>query len=120
MIVRTGFHVNSNWQGFRIKDASDALAVAVVARHNFKKRQTNEKKLREPYVDPTSASENYSEIRTESETATDKFEDFVDEALEIGGYKDFTDFATKHSIDVESKAFKTKLERLQSTISNLI
>jgi hypothetical protein len=111
-----GFHINSNWQGFRIKDASDALAVAVVARHNFKKRQTKEKNLREPYIDPISASENYSEIRTESETATDKFKDFVKEALEITGYKDFTDFAKKHSINTDSEAFNIKLQKIETAL----
>jgi len=113
----SGFHINSNWQGFRIKDASDALAVAVVARHNFKKRQTNEKKLRESYVDPISASESYSEVRTESETATDKFEDFVDGALDVGGYEDFRDFAAKHSIDIKSKAFDIKLKKLEKALN---
>lgn len=109
----TGFHENSNWQGFRIKDASDALAVAIKARHNFKKRQTKEKVLREPYVDPASASETYSEVRTESETVSDTYPDFVKGSKD---YPDFAAFAQKHKIDMKSKAFQVKLESLEKAL----
>jgi len=108
-----GFHENSNWQDFRIKTAEDALAVAIKARHNYKKRQTREKGIREPFIDPVSASEQYSEINTESETATDTYKDFVKRTVKVD---EFEDFADRHGINVNSNSFKVKLQRLEEAL----
>ena len=112
-----GFLEASSWQGVRIKNAEDALAAAMKANHNYKKRQTKEKNLREPYADPDSISESYTEIRTESETQSDDFKDFVKRSAKKDVFKDFAD---KHGIDIKSKAFAVRLQSVDDKVSGRV
>ena len=109
-----GFLEASSWQGVRIKNAEDALAAAMVASHNYKKRQTKEKNLREPYADPASISESYKEINTESETKTDEFKDFAERAVKKDVFKEF---AEKYHLNTKSRAFATKLQSAHNKVS---
>jgi hypothetical protein len=110
-----GFHENSNWHGFYIKDAGDALAVAIKARHNYKKRQTNEKHIREPYKDTASMSEDYSEIGSRSETDDDKYKEFIAKTCKDDP---FMDFIKKNNIRINSQEFGDKLKSLDNKLGN--
>lgn len=91
----SGFNENSFWENSNIKSPEDALNQALVAEHNYKKRQTKEKKLRSIFVEPTNASETYDEISTVSETNTEEFDDFIERKMEE---KEFKSFMKKFSL----------------------
>ncbi len=62
-----GFHPNSFFNEYHIKNGKDAAKIALMAEYYYKKRQTQEKNFRKRYEEPDDLSESYSEISSDSE-----------------------------------------------------
>jgi hypothetical protein len=110
-----GFHPDTSWKGFNFDSKESVLVAAVTANQIFKKSQTKEKKIREPLAVPPDLSEDYKEIRTESETRTDDHEDYI--RRKVMTKPEFKSFADKHKIDTTGKSFVDKAKSLNKTIT---
>ena len=110
-----GFHPDSSWKGFNLDSKENVLVAAVTTNQIFKKSQTKEKKIREPLAVPLDLSEDYKEIRTESETRTDDHEDYI--KRKVIKKTEFKNFADKHKIDTTGKSFVDKARSLNNAIT---
>jgi hypothetical protein len=79
-----------------VTSPAEAYTLAVCAQFNFQKRRTNEKKIREDYLDTGSVSEEYDEIDSADEVdSSDSLSSFE---KRISATRCFRDFKAKYSI----------------------